>query len=83
MCADNTVIYAESKQSAASVKQWKNCRMDGLFMSYIKTVSMFFSIRKNSCYTSDIIVKGERVQEVETVKYLGVVLDKNIKNYSI
>lgn len=86
MYADDAVIYvhAKSSQKAATLLQeamekisdWmvQSC----LTLNLNKTVSMFFSIRDNCQPSPEIVVKGEKLLEVESVTYLGVVLDRTL-----
>ena len=50
-----------------------------LTLNFSKTVSMFFSIRNTSHSAPEVIVKGTRIHEAESVKYLGVVLDRTLE----
>lgn len=86
MYADDAVIYVHAKlsQEAAAVLQgamenisdWmvQSC----LTLNFSKTVSMFFSRRNTSHSAPGIIIKETRIHEAESVKYLGVVLDRTL-----
>lgn len=86
MYADDTVIYvhAKSKQHAASllsgamekIADWMTYSC--LILNYSKTVSMYFSIRGSSCTPPVISIKGQKVQDVQQVKYLGVFIDSGL-----
>lgn len=49
-----------------------------LTLNFSKTVSMFFSIRNTSHAAPEISVGGTMIQKAESVKYLGVVLDRTL-----
>lgn len=86
--ADDAVIYAPAKspskaaetltQHLYEVQQW--LEHSHLILNLNKTVSMCLSIRKPSLHESlHVKIKNEEIQEVNEFKFLGIVLDPQLK----
>lgn len=43
-----------------------------------ETVGMYFSIKTNDTHQPDIPIKGEIINIVEHLKYLGMIIDSNL-----
>eukprot|EP00918_Siedleckia_nematoides_P068786 GHVU01149978.1.p1 GENE.GHVU01149978.1~~GHVU01149978.1.p1 ORF type:complete len:237 (-),score=5.26 GHVU01149978.1:1622-2332(-) len=81
--ADDTVIiglisdnnftnYELQIEHAAS---W--CNEHNLFLNVSKTKELVFDFRKNQVH-KQITINGDKVEECESFKYLGVIIDKNL-----
>ena len=87
MYADDTVIYVHAKNKAAAAKklnkplvrvtQWLNNNC--LHLNIKKTVCMFFEKQPSKTPDPDVFAAGERLQIVTEYKYLGIILDCNLK----
>ena len=85
--ADDTVLYthAKSAQQAATkltnalvgVAEWldQSC----LTLNVSKTKGMFFAKTKLNIPDVNICIKGEQIETVTEFKYLGVLLDSNLR----
>ena len=88
MYADDTVIHVSSKtpslagehltQALLSISKW--LELSQLTIDVKKTVSMCFSIRNRPITdVFEVRIKNELIESVNEVKYLGIILDQNLK----
>ena len=87
MYADDTVIHVSSKtpslagehltQALLSISKW--LELSQLTINVKKTVSMCFSIRRPITDVFKVRIKNDLIESVNEVKYLGIILDQNLK----
>ena len=88
MYADDTVIYVSAKtasmaavqltQELENISNWLESSQ--LTLNVKKTVSMCISIRNRpGTDPFKVKIKNETISELSEVKYLGIILDKNLK----
>ena len=86
--ADDTVIYTSAKtasmaaaqltQELENISNW--LELSQLTLNVQKTVSMCISIRSRpAADTFEVRIKNETLVEMGEVKYLGIILDKNLQ----
>ena len=87
MYADDTVIYvsaatpceagAKLTPELEEVSQW--LKRNHLTLNLKKTVAMHFSIRRRVNKDLKIIIDQEEIEEVSNFKFLGIILDSQLK----
>lgn len=86
--ADDTVIHVSAKTTTLAAQQltlalvniseW--LELSHLTLNIRKTVAMCFSIKKRPADTTfEVRLGNEMIQEVKETKYLGIILDENLK----
>ena len=87
--ADDTVIYFSSKD-VHMIESVLNSELQNIFdwlgssklsLNCSKTVCMLFGSQRmlNKCNQLNIIVNRAKIQQVQSTKYLGMILDPNLK----
>ena len=87
--ADDTVIYFSHK-NISTIESVLNSELQGIFtwlcnsklsLNCDKTVSMLFGSHKmlTKCSQLSLQVQGKNIRHVESMKYLGMLLDPNLK----
>ena len=86
--ADDTVIYCsrnkfddalkEIKEDLESINEW--CEMNNMGINFKKTKVMVYGKKNATRKNQNVIleVKGNRIHQVKTYKYLGVTIDENL-----
>ena len=68
--------YQSYLSSVVHFSSW--CSKTILYMNVSKTKEMCINFRRNRTVISPIVIKGEPVEQVDSFKYLGVMLDEKI-----
>ena len=70
------VSYQSYVSSVVRFSSW--CSNNFLYLNVPKTKEMCIDFRRNRTFNSPIVINGEPVEQVDSFKYLGVILDEKI-----
>ena len=70
------VSYQSYVSSVVRFSSW--CSNNFLYLNVSKTKEMCIDFRRNRTVNSPIVINGEPVEQVDSFKYLGVILDEKL-----